>query len=231
MRASCDALELLDARPPFTREHLCALEVAGLQFGAWDGRQPGCLNTDVVGLTSGTSVTRPGRIYRVDDATYFVELDARQPLPFTSGCVDWVYAEHVIEHITLDEAIGWLREVRRVLAPGGVVRLTTPDLGRYARAYVEEDGAFFEEHGRRLAELGAGADLSSRRAFMMNQLFQFYGHRWIYDWDELRHALGQAGFAAGAIARRAFRHGSLPAVACLDRAVRDDETIYVEAST
>jgi hypothetical protein len=65
---------------------------------------------------------------------------------------------------------------------------------------------------------------------MLNQLFHFYGHRWIYDEEELRHALAAAGFAPEAVAVRGFQRGAMPEMAALDRPVRRDETIYVEAA-
>ena len=29
---------------------------------------------------------------------------------------------------------------------------------------------------------------------MLNQVFHFWGHEWLYDWDEIVHLLVQAGF-------------------------------------
>jgi hypothetical protein len=117
----------------------------------------------------------------------------------------------------------------RALVRGGLLRLTTPDLRRYAEGYVHDTGFLARHHGR-LLELGARPDLPLRRAFMLNQLFLGHGHRWIYDEEELRHALREAGFAADAVTARSFRQGAIAEVARLDRAVRDDESLYVEGS-
>jgi predicted SAM-dependent methyltransferase len=226
--APCASLQPVPATTPLSRAQLRRLGLPGVQFGAWDGRRPGCLNTDVIGLTSGGVHTETDRIYLVDGAAHFMRLDARESLPLEDGCVDWVYAEHFIEHLTLDDGIGWLREVRRILAPGGLLRLTTPDLRRYVAGYLHDDG-FFREHRARLLALGARpADVPERPAFMVNQIFQHHGHQWIYDLDELRCALSAAGFDPTAVTERAFGQGAIPQVAALDRPVRDDETLYVE---
>jgi SAM-dependent methyltransferase len=45
-------------------------------------------------------------------------------LPFADLSLRWVVSIEVLEH--LDDARGWLAEVHRVLAPGGVLVLTTP---------------------------------------------------------------------------------------------------------
>jgi len=219
-------LELVDIAAPFTRQDLRAIGVRGIQFGSWDSRQPFCLNTDIVALTCEGAETEDGRIYRVDGESYFVRLDACQPLPFAADSIDWVYAEHMIEHIKLADAMRWTREVKRMLRTGGLLRITTPDLGKYVAGYLHDDG-FFARH--REASMKAGVPLESRRAFMVNQIFRFHGHQWIYDFDELRYVLGLAGFPAESIAERAFREGVIPEVASMDRAFRRAETIYIEA--
>jgi len=50
------------------------------------------------------------------------------PLPFEDGAFDLVWASEVIEHVA--DTARWLSEVRRVLAPGGRLALTTPSHGR-----------------------------------------------------------------------------------------------------
>jgi predicted SAM-dependent methyltransferase len=215
---------------PLTRAALLDAGVAGVQFGC-GGRLPKrALNTDLVGFTDiRLESTAPGRVYRVNDAP-FIHHDVTQPLPVEDGAFDWAYSEHLIEHITQAQALTWLKDVRRVLKPGGILRLTTPDLERYASAYVARDDAFFADHSRRIREFGLPS-MPTRRAFMVNQIFQFWGHRWIYDLDELVHVLVQAGFAADAVQRRAFQQGAVAEQSALDSEVRQDETIYVEATT
>jgi len=49
-------------------------------------------------------------------------------LPLEDASVEVVWASEVIEHVA--DTARWLSEVRRVLAPGGRLLLTTPDHGR-----------------------------------------------------------------------------------------------------
>ncbi len=50
------------------------------------------------------------------------------PLPLPDNAFDVVWASEVIEHVA--DTARWLSEVRRVLAPGGRLLLTTPSHGR-----------------------------------------------------------------------------------------------------
>jgi SAM-dependent methyltransferase len=61
------------------------------------------------------------------------ELDVRlvaigAPLPMEDNSFDLVWSSEVIEHVA--DTARWLSEVRRVLAPGGRLLLTTPAHGR-----------------------------------------------------------------------------------------------------
>jgi predicted SAM-dependent methyltransferase len=158
-------------------------------------------------------------------------MDIADPLPFQPASVDWVYAEHLIEHVPLTVGVRWLAEVRRILTPGGLLRLTTPDLAKYAESYIGGDG-FFAKHRSRMrkALFGVAPPMPERPAFMVNQLFYLYGHRWIYDLAELRYALGEAGFDPDAMRVCSYRDGARPDVATLDTPIRNDETIYVEVT-
>lgn len=49
-------------------------------------------------------------------------------LPFGDGAFDLVWSSEVIEHVA--DTARWLSEVRRVLAPGGRLLVTTPSHGR-----------------------------------------------------------------------------------------------------
>ncbi|MET8546135.1 methyltransferase domain-containing protein [Kitasatospora sp. NPDC004799] len=228
--ATCDTLRAHPGGLPRDHAGLRELGITGIEFAAFRTAHPEGLGTDLAALRSPDTTAEPGTLYRVDGDRWFTRLDIAEPLPFADDSVDWVYAEHLIEHVTLPVAVGWLREARRVLRPGGVLRLTTPDLARYLVGYATDDG-FLAKHRRRLTTLGFGPPMPTRPAFLVNQIFRYFGHQWIYDVDELRHVLTQAGFDRDRIRRCAYRQGIRPDVADLDTAFRTDESIYVEADS
>src|SRR6185369_4266618 len=57
-----------------------------------------------------------------------IYLDARRRLPFADDALDYVFAEHMLEHISYSSGAALVREIFRVLRPGGIFRVATPDL-------------------------------------------------------------------------------------------------------
>jgi SAM-dependent methyltransferase len=62
-------------------------------------------------------------------------------LPFDDASLDFVFSEHFLEHLFLDEAVALLRECHRVLRPRGVVRTCVPDAD--LRSYESPERAGF----------------------------------------------------------------------------------------
>lgn len=67
-------------------------------------------------------------------------IDVRAGLPFGDREFAAVYSSHVLEHLAADEAAELLKQMYRVLAPGGVVRVVVPDLEAIAREYLRTLG-------------------------------------------------------------------------------------------
>jgi SAM-dependent methyltransferase len=63
--------------------------------------------------------------------------DASRGLPFADATFDVVYHSHVLEHVRRPEALPFLRDCRRVLKPGGVLRVAVPDLEQICRLYLD----------------------------------------------------------------------------------------------
>jgi SAM-dependent methyltransferase len=63
--------------------------------------------------------------------------DLYDPLPFKDGDFDAVYHSDVIEHLCRRYVPLFLRDCWRVLKPGGVLRVATPNLERMAQAYLD----------------------------------------------------------------------------------------------
>ena len=58
---------------------------------------------------------------------------------------------------------------------------------------------------------------------MVNQIFRFFGHQWIYDADEMQAVATEAGFAPDAVTECSFQEGRDPDVAKLDQPSHSDD--------
>lgn len=113
--------------------------------------------------------------------------DLRNPLPFKNGSVDFIYNEHFIEHLTVEEGQKAIKDMMRVLKPGGVVRIATPDLEESVELYLDPSWK------KRSLIKTYGLEFVQTPAELLNMSFGWWGHRWIYDWEELARRLKQAG--------------------------------------
>jgi SAM-dependent methyltransferase len=100
--------------------------------------------TDVVGVDVAEAALRRARSAHPELDFRLAQPDG--PLPFDDGTFDLVWASEVVEHIADTE--GWLREVLRVLAPGGRLLVTTPNHPRAALAVrgIERYSEPFGDH-------------------------------------------------------------------------------------
>jgi predicted SAM-dependent methyltransferase len=146
----------------------------------------------------------------------------RIPLPSESVAV--LYSSHMIEHLDRIEAKMFLEEARRVLAPGGIIRLAVPDLARLVKQYLEngDADAFIEST---VMTIPRPRSLSERLGFL---LVGTRHHQWMFDKKSLCKLLNESGFKDVA----AVDAGStqIPNPGSLNLAERVDESLYVEAT-
>jgi SAM-dependent methyltransferase len=65
-------------------------------------------------------------------------IDLTEPLPFEEDRFDVIYSSHVLEHIPRQRVPVLLREMARILKPGGIVRIVVPDLEGIVREYLRQ---------------------------------------------------------------------------------------------
>ncbi len=114
--------------------------------------------------------------------------DLRNPLPYKDNTVDFIFNEHFFEHLTVEEGQMAMKEFMRVLKPGGVMRIAMPDLEDTVEAYYNPK--WKERDVMRKFDL----EFVQTRAEMINMNFHWWGHKWLYDWEELERRLREAGY-------------------------------------
>ncbi|MGH3518752.1 MAG: class I SAM-dependent methyltransferase [Haloechinothrix sp.] len=69
--------------------------------------------------------------------------DILEGLPLSDQCIDYIVSQHVLPELGIYQQVPALRELRRVLKSGGVLRLSLPDLDRVITAYQRGDRDYF----------------------------------------------------------------------------------------
>ncbi len=145
-------------------------DAVGLHVGCGRKRLEGWINVDLQSLPE------------VDYA-----LDVTRGLPFSD--VRYVYAEHFLEHLAVEDALSFLLESFRVLVPGGWLRLSTPNLD-WVWCIIDRD-------------LGGDDESAMRLGMVANRAFYGWQHRFVWN----RPLLGTALHATGFENIRWCRHG------------------------
>jgi predicted SAM-dependent methyltransferase len=158
----------------YMRQH----PVAKLQVGCGENILAGWLNTDLVSKAPGVFL-----------------LDATKQFPFETGQFDYVFSEHLIEHLPYEQGIWMLSECFRVTKPGGTVRITTPNIEFLADLYKSRNA----EPQKRYIDWSTRSFIpqapETSAVFVINNfLYCDWGHQFIYDSTTLGRALETVGF-------------------------------------
>jgi predicted SAM-dependent methyltransferase len=162
--------ELVDA-------YLGSQRVAKLHIGCGENTIDGWLNSDFTPMAAGV-----------------IHLDAASAFPFDDGRLDYIYSEHMIEHLPYAEGMSMLSECYRVLRPGGIMRLTTPDLDFLIDLYRDDKSELQEEYIKWATDTFISSAPDYIDTIVINNFFRDWGHQFVYDKKTLRSALAQAGF-------------------------------------
>jgi predicted SAM-dependent methyltransferase len=177
----CKVLLLPDRLRPsnsrLIRKYVSSGELKKLHLGCGPNALPGWLNTD---------------LHSSDEVAY---LDLTETFPLKSDTFDYVFTEHVIEHIGYSQGIVMLREAYRVLRPGGKIRVVTPDFAFLIVLHSEDKSAICKAYISWANEqfLG-GCAPPYAEMHVINNFVRDWGHRFIYDEKSLTAALQTAGF-------------------------------------
>ena len=115
--------------------------------------------------------------------------DLKKPLPLPENSVDFIYNEHFLEHLTVDDGGGLIKNLMKILKPNAVLRIAMPDLRKSVENYMNKN--YLSENRVELKKYGL--DFIQTNAEALNIDFRWWGHQWLYDWEELERRLKEAG--------------------------------------
>ena len=124
-----------------------------------------------------------------------VHLDATESFPFRDETFDYIFSEHMIEHISYSQGSQMLSECYRILKNNGTIRISTPNLAFLIDLYKEPKSDLQERYVKWTTDTVLGFAPYDDSVFVINNFVRDWGHQFIYDEKILSACLVKAGFA------------------------------------
>ena len=124
-------------------------------------------------------------------------MNATKRYPFPDKSIDYIFSEHMFEHLKLTEAVKMLKECRRVLKKNGVLRITLPcfeflqDLYQHPEEYTDYIHKATDSSIPEVNEILPGV---YPPILVINNFYRDWGHQVIYDYKTLEMLLHKYGF-------------------------------------
>jgi predicted SAM-dependent methyltransferase len=144
--------------------------------------------------------------------------DIRKGLPLVSENLDYAVSVHALPEFAYPELQAVLEELRRVLKPGGVLRLALPDLRRGVDAYLRDDPDYFQIDPEEVKSQGG--------RFIVHMLWYGYS-RSLFTVDFAEELLERSGFVD--VRECAFKTTASDFEQIVELDNRPDESFFVEA--
>jgi len=175
--------------------------VRRLNWGCGSHPEPGWINSD--------RKQAPG----ID-----LSCDIREGLPLAEGSIDYAVSIHALPEVPYPDLLPVLRELRRVLRPGGTLRLGLPNLERAVDAYRRGERDWF---------LIPDEEMSSAGGKLIAQLVWYGYSRTLFVPEFAEELLRRAGFADVRQLASGQTASPHPEIVALDD--RPQESFFVEA--
>ena len=170
-------------------------------------------NTNKLEIGIGSSQKKNGFISSDINCSTDYPYDLRLGLPFPDASIDFIYAEHVLEHFDYKDLLNLVKDCYRVLKPNGEFSVVVPDAAIYLKAYNNPDSFDYRKYC--LYEFGL---TYKTKIDYVNYIFYMDGHhRYMFDKVNLLVILSDCGFRQ--VSTRNFDPK-------LDQAARQNESIY-----
>jgi len=148
--------------------------------------------------------------------------DATKAIPLETSSVDCIYTSHMFEHLSQQGAISFLKEVKRVLKSGGVVRIAVPDLKIAVDNYLKSNDA--DAFIRNLLVQAPPINTLKQKIHLFFSGYRH--HQWMYDGNSLTKLLLVMGFKNVEICTDGNTNISNPGA--LNLYEQAEQTVYVE---
>jgi predicted SAM-dependent methyltransferase len=189
------------------------------------GRRTGPSSTgsaaSVKRLNWGCGTPEPGWINadRKEEPGIDINCDIRVGLPLESDSLDYAVSIHALPEIPYPDLVATLEELRRVLKPGGVLRLGLPDLDKGIHAYLNRNEGHFLVPDDEMRSLGG--------KFIVHMIWYGYS-RSLFNFEFIEELLLKAGFVH--VTECLYQETKSPFREIIDLDNREHESLFVEAT-
>jgi SAM-dependent methyltransferase len=172
-----------------------------LNWGCGNWKMPGWINSDIK-----------------DEPGVDLVCDIRDGLPLPDDDIDYAVSIHALPEIPYRDLVGAIAELRRVIKPGGVLRLGLPDVERGIRAFLDNDRDYFLVPDKDAATIGGK---------LVTQLVWYGWSRSLFTYDFTEELLVKAGFREVLGCSFQETKSRFPEIVEIDS--RERESFFVEA--
>lgn len=134
-----------------------------------------------------------------------LEVDITKRLPYRDATVSFVLAEHVVEHVPPAGGWAFFKECRRILKPGGVLRIIVPSITRMVRLMQENHPDMPGYYA--MLDRVRGNGTTPEKA--IHYLVCDYGHQALWNKELLRAALETLGYQVAEVRPQVSAHPEL----------------------
>lgn len=160
-------------------------EVRKIQIGCGTNFLEGWLNTDL----------------KFSDKILF--LDAGAIFPLESDSFDFIFSEHMFEHLKVEQQLNMLSESYRILKKGGIMRIATPNLDFLFKIYSNPDTSENTDYihwainniPRLKAEKNSIVGKEEHYIYVINNFFKDWGHQVIHNVSSINKLVLQCNFS------------------------------------
>jgi predicted SAM-dependent methyltransferase len=194
-----------------------------LQIGCGNNELENWLNTDLN--------VKPNRV---------AYLDASNQFPLPDETFDYIFSEHIFEHLHFKQGLNMLQECFRILKPGGRIRLATPDMDFLIALHDDPQNTIHQEYmawsiNKFIPDISESFNENEYLpSFVINNFFRDWGHEVIYNYESLELTFKKARFVN--ISRKEVGKSDIPEFDKLEKhgeiipeAFNELETMVVEA--
>lgn len=154
----------------------------------------GCGNTRIPGFIN---ADRGDSGWSTED----IKLDVEKRFPYNDNTIDYIYSEHMIEHLSYEGCKNYISESYRCLKPGGVIRTAFPkiefliELYRNPKLYT----TYIQKHcemfnNQLIKDFGSIENIPIQ--FIIDDHYHMWGHQVMYDIPALKKMFELYGFTS-----------------------------------